>query len=74
MDFKLPTTDCLVCEDFCEGNSQTISEKPLTCFTLHIQSCKKSHPLDNNNNNNNSKVKEMKNKNERHNNNNKAFI
>lgn len=72
MDFKLPTTDCLVCEDFCEGNSQTISEKPLTCFTLHIQSCKKSHPLDNNNNN--SKVKEMKNKNERHNNNNKAFI
>lgn len=45
MNLKLPTTDCLVCEDFCEGNGQTISEKPLTCLAFHIQSCKERHAL-----------------------------
>lgn len=43
MNLKLPTTDCLVRQDLCEGDGQTISEKPLTCLTLHIQSCKGTH-------------------------------
>lgn len=44
MNLELPATDCLVCQDLCEGDGQTISEKPLTCLTLHIQSCKERHP------------------------------
>lgn len=44
MNLKLPATDRLVCQDLCEGDGQTISEKPLTCLTLHIQSCKERHP------------------------------
>lgn len=44
MNLKLPATDCLICQDLCEGDGQTISEKPLTCLTLHIQSCKEIIP------------------------------
>lgn len=40
MDLKLPSTDSLISQDFCEGDGQAISEKPLTCLTFHIQSCK----------------------------------
>lgn len=40
MNLELPATDCLICQDLCEGDGQPISEKPLTCLTLHIQSCK----------------------------------
>lgn len=43
MNLKLPATDCLICQDLCEGDSQTISEKPLTRLTLHIQTCKERH-------------------------------
>lgn len=40
MYLKLPAADRLVRQDFCEGNGQTIPEKPLACLTFHIQSCK----------------------------------
>lgn len=45
MNLKLPATDCLVRQDLCEGDGQTISEKPLTRLTLDIQSCKERHPM-----------------------------
>lgn len=38
MNLKFPATDGLIRQDLCEGDGQTISEKPLTCLTLHVQS------------------------------------
>jgi hypothetical protein len=40
VNLKLPSTDCLICQDLSEGDGETISEKPLARFTLDIQSCK----------------------------------
>lgn len=45
MNLKLPAADCLICQDLCERDGKTISEEPLTCLTLHIQSCEQRHPL-----------------------------
>ncbi len=37
MDLKFPSTNSLICQYFRKGYCQAISEKPLACFTLDIE-------------------------------------